>query len=150
MLTVYDLKKEETMRSLKPLLGSVVLLLGSNVSINADELLAGPVPVDFGGTLTCSAINNDNVDHNIFLTLIDANFTTAPTFDCGVVKSQHSCSVAKPAFSIGSGVSPFHCLIFGFTTPVGGRALDQGSICATVGSTGTTCLQGLPVPEPAS
>jgi hypothetical protein len=129
---------------------STGLLFGSNAAVKADELLAGPVPADFGATLTCSAINNDSDNHSISLTLLDANFKEAPTFDCGVVQSQHSCSVTFQASSIGSGASPFHCFISGSTTPVGGRALDQGSICVTSGNrSSTTCLQGLPVPEPA-
>jgi len=83
------------------------------------------------------------------LTLLDANFTGATTLDCGVVLSQHSCSVSKEANEIGKGKSPFHCFIVGCTEPIGGRALDQGSSCATLMTTARLGLQGLPVPEPS-
>ena len=148
------------MNKLNTILGSVALLVASNAVVKADELLAGPLPVDprFGtGTVTCSANNAIGILkelETISLEIFDANNRTARVSVCTGIDARRSCSISFTFSPISASplpipASPFVCVISSERTVGGQPASVRGSICGTVsdplaGLRGSTyCLQAL-------
>jgi hypothetical protein len=142
------------MKTLNTILSSVALMLASSVAVEADFLLAGPIPANVNhGTLTCSATNihpdGSGLNETITFFVEDANDNDLPfTSTCpgaGLIPTA-SCSVTVDLGSIVTPplpVSPFVCNISSTNTRAPLQpAPVRGSICATLNDS-TTCLQAL-------
>ena len=141
------------MSKLTTILSSAALLVASNAAVKADELLAGPLPVDPGfgtGTITCLATNASVAAEQVGIVIIDANGNPIQPFECTLPGFGASCSTAVTVSPNDSPVppSPYICRIA--SSPLTGTApAIRGSICGTVdnltgSSPGSTyCLQAL-------
>jgi len=141
------------MKTANIIFGAAALISASSLAVKAENFLfAGPLPGEYPGQMTCSALNINpfHIVLPVTLELRDANDNPVPfgTKDCGPLLFQHSCEIRAP---LRSNASPFHCDITinpGGTAPPGPNI--AGSLCGEL-SDANYCLQALPaLPAPGS